>query len=210
MRALGKLEIVAIALLIVSIAVCVAADLSQRRKIANLEATLSVRRAQLVPLAAIYREVAEFQSARKGLERSIDLIKQLKESQTGPPSVLRAWVWLARSPDLVIDSVTVGGDGTLHVNGRTADEEAIRRLPTEPVTVDPEVPETVIPPPEPEAASLPLHPELEEILEEPVPTISPHFRMEMQGVKTQNRCGQPAQKISNCVDFIIRLKVTGE
>src|SRR6476469_2753838 len=91
--------------LVISIALCAAADFVKRRTLAEREAEVHARQAEITPLAAIAAEVMTYQKQKEQLQNRIDLINQLKQNQSVPMESIA--MLSAIEGDRAVDSVAI-------------------------------------------------------------------------------------------------------
>jgi Tfp pilus assembly protein PilN len=106
---------VAIAGLVASLTACLTLELLAQRTIRERNAQVAQRRRDLQPVAAIAAEVERYQVTKDALQRRIDIINQLKQSQKGPSGALKILAGLDPS---AIDSVAID-DKTITINSHT-------------------------------------------------------------------------------------------
>ena len=100
--------------LVASLAFCGMIDYSSQRKLAEYNAEIAAKRAELVPLKPMVDEVEAFQKKKDALQKRIDIINQLKQHQRGPTPALAK---LADVDPNDVDSIAVVGEN-LVVNRR--------------------------------------------------------------------------------------------
>ena len=96
------------AAVLISIGFCAALDFSYARKIEERQRTIASKSAQLRPLLQpIANEIIEFQRQKTSLQRRIDAINDLKQSQSSPAPVLTRLTSIDRTS---VDSIAIVGN----------------------------------------------------------------------------------------------------
>ena len=97
--------------------------LLEKRKLSDRQDTVNVKTTEAQRLEAIIKEVEEYQKRKESLQRRIDLINQLKNSQKGPVRIMDQ---ISKDlPDLVwLDRLTISG-GVITIEGRGLNPNAI-------------------------------------------------------------------------------------
>ncbi len=103
---------VALAAIVASLTLCLGLELVSRRKIDQRNAIIEQKRRELQPMAKIAAEVQRYQVTKDDLQRRIDIINQLKQSQKGPSSALKILVAIDPS---VMDSIAID-EKTITIN----------------------------------------------------------------------------------------------
>ena len=103
---------VILAAVLASVTVCVALELMSRQKIEQRRAIIEQKQKELQPLANIAAEVQAYEQKKGALQRRIDIINQLKQSQRGPVAAIHILNALDPSP---IDSVAID-DASITIN----------------------------------------------------------------------------------------------
>ncbi len=98
----------------------------QGRRIATLEGQVATARQELEGLKQIARQAEEYEKKLKLLQKKVDLISQLKESQQGPVHILDE-ISLKLSEDLWLISVA-DQDGQTTLDGYSLSHEGIARF----------------------------------------------------------------------------------
>jgi len=97
-----------------SIAFCAVMEYRSQRTLAQYNAEIAARRAEIVPLKPFVDEVIVYQTKKDALQKRIDMINQLKIHQRGPVPALAK---LADVDPAGVDSIAVVGQ-ELVVNRR--------------------------------------------------------------------------------------------
>jgi len=114
---------VALAAVLASLTVCVALELMSRQKIEQRHAIIEQKRRELQPLADIAAEVQAYQQKKEALQRRIDIINHLKQSQRGPVAAMHILMGLDPSP---IDSIAIGDTSiTINSHGKISTDAEI-------------------------------------------------------------------------------------
>ena len=74
--------------LIASIAFCAVMDYQSQQTLAHHNAEIAGKRAEIVPLQPLVKEVESYQTKKDALQKRIDMINQLKVQQRGPAAAL--------------------------------------------------------------------------------------------------------------------------
>ena len=95
----------------------------QKRTLAERQETVSVKTSEAQRLESIIKEVEDYQKRKDNLQKRIDLINQLKQSQKGPVRIMDQ---ISKDlPDLVwLDKLTMSG-GLISIEGRGLNPNAI-------------------------------------------------------------------------------------
>lgn len=95
----------------------------EKRKLAERQDTVAVKTTEAQRLEAIIKEVEDYQKRKDNLQKRIDLINQLKQSQKGPVRIMDQ---ISKDlPDLVwLDRLTMSG-GVVSIEGRGLNPNAI-------------------------------------------------------------------------------------
>jgi Tfp pilus assembly protein PilN len=95
----------------------------EKRILAEKQDTVAVKTTEAQRLEAIIKEVEEYQKRKDNLQKRIDLINQLKQSQKGPVRIMDQ---ISKDlPDLVwLDRLTISG-GLISIEGRGLNPNAI-------------------------------------------------------------------------------------
>ena len=105
---------VALAAIVASLTLCLSLELIAKAKIDQRKTIIEQKRRELQPMAAMAAEVEAYSKTKDELQRRIDLINQLKQSQVGP---VRAIKKLKQMDTAAIDSVAITGE-TLTINSK--------------------------------------------------------------------------------------------
>jgi Tfp pilus assembly protein PilN len=103
---------VALAAIIASLTLCLCLELLSQRKIDQRNAEIQQKRRELQPLSAMAAEVQRYTIKKDDLQRHIDVINQLKQSQKGPSGAMKI---LSAIDPSAIDSVAID-DKTITIN----------------------------------------------------------------------------------------------
>src|SRR5262249_29674729 len=97
--------------------------LLEKRKLADRQETVAVKQTEAQRLEAIIKEVEEYQKRKDSLQKRIDLINNLKQSQKGPVRIMDQ---ISKDlPDLVwLDHLGMSG-GVISIDGRGLNPNAI-------------------------------------------------------------------------------------
>jgi len=95
----------------------------QKRALAERQETVAVKTTEAQRLESIIKEVEDYQKRKDNLQKRIDLINQLKQSQKGPVRIMDQ---ISKDlPDLVwLDKLTMSG-GVISIDGRGLNPNAI-------------------------------------------------------------------------------------
>ena len=106
----------------------------EKRVLADKQDTVAIKSAEAQRLEAIIKEVEDYQKRKDSLQKRIDLINQLKQSQKGPVRIMDQ---ISKDlPDLVwLDRLTMSG-GVISIEGRGLNPNAIANF-VENVKTDP-------------------------------------------------------------------------
>ena len=106
----------------------------EKRVLADKQETVAVKSAEAQRLEAIIKEVEDYQKRKDSLQKRIDLINQLKQSQKGPVRIMDQ---ISKDlPDLVwLDRLTMSG-GLISIEGRGLNPNAIANF-VENIKTDP-------------------------------------------------------------------------
>src|SRR5258708_37269071 len=106
---------VALGPIIASLIMCLGIELISRRKIDERNAIIEQKKGELQPMSAMAAEVKAYQDTKDALQRRIDMINHLKQSQKGPSGALKI---LAAIDPSTINSIAIH-DKTITINSRT-------------------------------------------------------------------------------------------
>ena len=95
----------------------------QKRALAERQETVAVKTTEAQRLESIIKEVEDYQKRKDNLQKRIDLINQLKQSQKGPVRIMDQ---ISKDlPDLVwLDKLNMSG-GVISIDGRGLNPNAI-------------------------------------------------------------------------------------
>jgi type IV pilus assembly protein PilN len=95
----------------------------EKRTLSEKQETVAVKAGEAQRLESIIKEVEDYQKRKDNLQKRIDLINQLKQSQKGPVRIMDQ---ISRDlPDLVwLDRMTMSG-GVISIDGRGLNPNAI-------------------------------------------------------------------------------------
>jgi type IV pilus assembly protein PilN len=95
----------------------------EKRKLAERQDTVAIKTTEAQRLEAIIKEVEDYQKRKDNLQKRIDLINQLKQSQKGPVRIMDQ---ISKDlPDLVwLDRLNMSG-GVINIEGRGLNPNAI-------------------------------------------------------------------------------------
>jgi Tfp pilus assembly protein PilN len=117
---------VALAAIVASLTLCLGFELLSRRKIDERNAIIEQKKRELQPMAAMAAEVDRYKVTKDDLQRRIDIINQLKQSQKGPSNAMKV---LSGVDPSVIDSIAID-DKTITINSHAqikTDAEVVER-----------------------------------------------------------------------------------
>lgn len=103
---------VALAAIIASLTLCLGLELLSQRKIGERNAEIQQKRRELQPMSAVAAEVQRYTIKKDDLQRHIDVINQLKQSQKGPSNAMKI---LSAIDPSAIDSIAID-DKTITIN----------------------------------------------------------------------------------------------
>ncbi|HYS56101.1 MAG TPA: hypothetical protein VER58_20270 [Thermoanaerobaculia bacterium] len=105
---------VALAAIVASLTLCLSLELIAKAKIDQRNAIIEQKRRELQPVAAMAAAVEAYSKTKDELQRRIDLINQLKQSQLGP---VRAMQILTELDTSSVDSIAIDRD-SMTINAR--------------------------------------------------------------------------------------------
>jgi hypothetical protein len=115
--------------LVISILACGLYDFVLQRKLADRRVEIKMKEQELQPLKALDAEVRVYERKKDWLQRHIDVINRLKQSQVVPADAV-AILAAAENEPAAIDSVAIAGPHEVVINGHATADSEIDQLAT--------------------------------------------------------------------------------